>query len=292
MKDWKHCYRCGLDFSPGPGREKAHVKTGIAHRRLRPTLALIDPTCTATLPAQVVASSGFDVLSHALESYTALPYTDRARPERPSLRPMSQGANPFSDLGSLEALRLCGAYLLRAVKDAGDKEARYQMMYAATLAGIAFGNAGVHLPHGMAYAVAGQVRDFRLLGYPPDPPDLEGRPLIPHGLSVILSAPSAFRYTAAACPQRHLRAAAVLGADIRGAAQNGDDAGEVLATALLRLVRDAGLPNGLTGVGYTDRDVGALAKGTLVQARLLKNAPREVDEQALHGLFRGALVYW
>src|ERR1700694_3442990 len=63
-----------------------HVKTGIASKRLRPTLALVDPDCTLTLPKTVVACSGFDVLSHALESYTALPYTRRPRPERPAAR--------------------------------------------------------------------------------------------------------------------------------------------------------------------------------------------------------------
>ena len=69
---------------------------------------------------------------------------------------MSQGANPWSDSG---AGKPCGCWsvLRRAVNDASDREAREQTMWAATLAGIAFGNAGVHLPHAMAYAVAGQV---------------------------------------------------------------------------------------------------------------------------------------
>ncbi|MDQ3196579.1 MAG: iron-containing alcohol dehydrogenase, partial [Pseudomonadota bacterium] len=187
------------------------AKTGIASRRLRPTLALIDPECARSLPASVVAASGFDVLSHALESYTALPYTQRQRPERASLRPMSQGANPWSDSGCLEALRLVGANLERAVRDAADFEARSAMMYAATLAGIAFGNAGVHVPHGMSYAVAGLARDFCPPGYP------QGAPLVPHGMSVIVNSPAVFRFTAPACPERHLHGAQVLGADVRDA---------------------------------------------------------------------------
>ena len=126
------------------------AKTGIVSRHLRPTLALVDPDCTATLPKNVVAACGFDVLSHALESYTAIAHTKRAPAERPSLRPMSQGANPWSDMGCKEALELLGRYLVRAVTDAGDREARGQLMWAATLAGIAFGNAGVHAPHGMS----------------------------------------------------------------------------------------------------------------------------------------------
>src|SRR5579872_642394 len=157
------------------------VKTGIASRHLKPTQAIVDPDVTRTLPAQVVACSGFDVLSHALESYTALPYTRRPRPAAGARRPLSQGANPYSDVACLEALRITGRNIVRAVADPEDDEAREQMMFAATLAGIGFGNSGVHVPHGMAYAVAGLVRDVHPAGYPPD------EPLIPPGMSVIVN---------------------------------------------------------------------------------------------------------
>jgi alcohol dehydrogenase class IV len=110
------------------------AKTGIVSRHLRPDQAIIDPTVTASLPRNVVAASAFDVLSHALESYTARPFTARDRPTQPSARPLSQGANPWSDIGCREALRLVGTYLVRAVSDASDDEARGQLMWAATLA--------------------------------------------------------------------------------------------------------------------------------------------------------------
>ncbi len=260
------------------------AKTGIASHALRPTEALVDPDCTASLPPEVVASAGLDVLSHALESYTARPYVRRRAPERPSLRPMSQGANPWSDLGCREALRLLGQFLERAVHDASDSEAREQMMWAATLAGIAFGNAGVHAPHGMAYAVAGLVRDFRPSGYPAD------EPLVPHGMAVILNAPSSFRFTAEASPERHLEGARLLGADTRGADET--DAGEVLSNELIRIMRAVGMPNGLGGVGYTDDDAVTLTEGAHPQQRLLQNAPREMSKPVLADLFRGAMRYW
>ncbi|MEB3980589.1 iron-containing alcohol dehydrogenase [Mycobacterium sp. 663a-19] len=260
------------------------AKTGIASHALRPTEALVDPDCTATLPAEVVAAAGLDVLSHALESYTARPHTKRRAPERPSLRPMSQGANPWSDLGCREALRLLGRFLERAVDDASDGEAREQMMWAATLAGIAFGNAGVHAPHGMAYAVAGLVRDYRPPGYPAD------EPLVPHGMAVILNAPSSFRFTAEVSPERHLQGARLLGADTRGA--DAKDAGEVLAGELIRIMRAVRMPNGLGAVGYTDDDVAALTEGAYPQQRLLQNAPREMDKPVLADLFRQAMRYW
>jgi alcohol dehydrogenase class IV len=260
------------------------VKTGIASKRLRPSLALVDPTTTYSLPKNVVAASGFDVLSHALESYTARPYTLRKRPDRAAARPMSQGANPWSDVGCKAAMRKLGTYLERAVNDASDREARDHLMYAATLAGIAFGNSGVHVPHGMSYAVAGLVRDFRPEGYPGE------EPMVPHGMSVIVNAPSVFRFTAEACPERHLEGAEWLGADARGAAPK--DAGEVLAKHLIRLMRSTGIPNGISGVGYGERDVDALSEGALAQQRLLTNAPREVGREHLQQLFRGAMRYW
>jgi alcohol dehydrogenase class IV len=259
-------------------------KTGIAHRALRPMLSLIDPTVTYTLPANVVAASGFDVLSHALESYTAMPYTQRAMPTRPDLRPMSQGANPFSDIGCVEALRRTGRYLVRAVADAADHDARDSMMLAATLAGIAFGNSGVHIPHGMSYSVAGLVREFRPAGYPQE------EPICPHGMSVIVNSPSAFRFTASACPERHLEGAAYLGADVRDAKPQ--EAGEVLAAYLISMMRQTGMPNGISGVGYDERDIPALAKGAIAQERLLKNSPIPVQEQDLQALYRGGFSYW
>ena len=94
-----------------------HVKTGIAHRRMKPTLGLVDPENTRTLPPGVAAAAGLDVLSHAIESYTALPFSERPRPERPLMRPAYQGSNPISDLWSMEALRLVAAYLRRVVAD-------------------------------------------------------------------------------------------------------------------------------------------------------------------------------
>jgi alcohol dehydrogenase class IV len=260
------------------------VKTGIASKRLRPSLALVDPATTYTLPKNVVAASGFDILSHALESYTARPYTRRAAPGKPSLRPMSQGANPWSDIGCEAALKLLGQYLERGVNDASDREARDNLMYAATLAGIAFGNSGVHVPHGMAYSVAGLVRDFHPEGYPGE------EPIVPHGMSVVVNAPSVFRFTACACPDRHIAAAGWLGADTRGATDA--DAGEVVAKQLIAMMKATGIPNGIGGVGYGKDDARALAKGAWAQQRLLTNSPREVTEEGLEDLYLGALKYW
>ena len=260
------------------------AKTGIVSRRLKPAMALIDPTTAHGLPRNVVAASGFDVLSHALESYTARPHTRRPAPSSPTARPMSQGANPWSDIGCRAALDMIGRYLVRAVTDAADLEAREQMMWAATLAGIAFGNAGCHLPHGMSYSVSGLVRDFRPEGYP------DAAPIVPHGMSVIVNAPASFRFTAPACPERHLEGAALIGAETAGAGP--DDAGEIVAGRLIELMRVTGIPNGIGGVGYGGGDIDALADGAFPQKRLLDNAPRAVSRADLVAVYADALGYW
>jgi len=265
-------------------RASLHAKTGIAHRRLKPTLGLIDPENTRSQPAAVAASAGLDVLSHALESYTAIPFSDRPHPERPILRPAYQGSNPISDLWSLEALRLVARYLVRAVEDPSDDEARSHMLLAASYAGVGFGNAGVHLPHGMSYPVSGMVRSFRPKGYAVD------HPMIPHGMSVILNAPAVFRFTAPACPERHLDAAAILGADVSRAKL--EDAGQILAEQVINYMQRLHVPNGLRAVGYCGDDIPALVKGTLPQHRVTKLSPRPATEEDIAQLFQNAMWSW
>ena len=263
--------------------EAHNVKTGIASRRLRPSLGIVDPDATRTLPGTVVASSGFDVLAHALESFTAKPYTQRLKPATPLARPLSQGANPYSDLACVEALRLLGQFLARAVHDANDDEAREGVMYAATLAGIGFGNAGVHVPHGMAYAVAGLVRDFFPRDYEAD------HAMVPHGMSVIVSAPAVAKFTASTSVDKHRRVATLLGAR---AELYDDEVGDALAAALARIMRATDMPNGLRALGYTATDVPALVAGAYAQQRLLGNAPRPVGEEELTALFSSAMSVW
>ena len=260
------------------------AKTGMAHRYMRPTLGIVDPDNTRSMPPQVAASTGLDVLSHALESYTALPFDQRPRPDRPQLRPAYHGSNPISDLWALEALRLVEQFLPRAVADPSDDEARSAMCLAAALAGIGFGNAGVHLPHGMSYPVAGMVENYVPEGYAID------YPLVPHGFAVIVNSPAVFRFTAPTCPQRHLRAAEVLGADCNGA--KAEDAGAILADRIVSLMRQLGAPNGLSALGYGSQHIPALVEGTLPQHRVTKLSPRAADAEELAGIFEDALSYW
>ena len=263
---------------------KLHAKTGIANRRLKPTLGMLDPDNTRTMPPEVAASSGLDILSHAIESFTAMPFTGRPLPDRPALRPAYQGSNPISDVWSLEALRMVAKYLLRAVADTSDEEARSQMLLAASYAGVGFGNAGVHLPHGMSYPVSGHVKSYIAPGYTSD------HPLVPHGISVILNAPAVFRYTASASPERHLQAAAALGANVSNVKTT--DAGRVLADRITWFMRELKVPNGLKAVGYSSSDIETLVEGTLPQHRVTKLSPRPAGPHDLAKLFEDAMVAW
>jgi hydroxyacid-oxoacid transhydrogenase len=268
-----------------------NVKTGISSRWLKPTLGYLDPDHIETLPPAVAASAGLDVLCHAVESFTAVPFTARPRPLRPSARPAYQGANPISDVWALQALRMVATYLIRLVRDPSDAEARSQMLLAASFAGIGFGSAGVHLPHAMAYPVAGGVKSYRPPGYPAD------HPLVPHGFSVIVNAPAVFRFTASANPERHLAAAEALGVDVQSAGpfapaargRAAADAGRILSDRITWFMEQLNAPIGLRALGYTSSDIPALVEGTLAQERLTKLTPRSVNADDLAKLFEEAL---
>ena len=260
------------------------VKTGIANRHLKPLLGIVDPDNTRTQPPAVAASAGLDVLSHALESFTALPFDQRPRPNSPRERPAYQGSNPISDIWSLRALEIVAEFLPRAVANPGDDAARGQMLLASSMAGIGFGNAGVHLPHGMSYPVASKVRSYLPPGYTVD------HPMVPHGVSVILHTPAVVRFTAPTSPERHLRAARALGADVSRAKR--EDAGEILADTVIGFMQRLKMPNGLKAVGYTAADIPALVEGTLPQHRVTKLSPRPASAEDLALLFEQSMTIW
>lgn len=261
-----------------------HAKTGIAHRFLRPVMGIVDPHNTRTLPRLVAACSGLDVLSHAIESFTALPFNQRPAPDHPRMRPAYQGANPISDVWSAKSIEMVGRYLIRALDDPLDEEARGQMLLAASFAGVGFGNAGVHLPHGMSYPVSGMVRNYEPEGYHVD------HPLIPHGMSVILNAPAVFRFTAEVSPQRHLEAARLMGKDVSSADEK--EAGKILASAIVELMQKTGMPNGLSAVGFAETDIEDLVAGTLPQHRVTKLSPKPASAEDLHQLFLNSMICW
>ncbi len=261
-----------------------NTKFVVASPHILPTVAIVDPQCCDSLPGNVVASTGFDLLCHALECYTARAYTGHLEVKDPNARQLIQGANPFSDLSAQKALEIAGQYLARGVADSSDTEARDNLMWGATLAGIAFGNSGTHLPHAMSYGVTHLMKDITSKDYQ------VASPFIPHGISVVVSAPSIFKYTADAQPERHMEGATFLGADTKGASVQ--DAGEVLSKRLIELMRATHIPNGLNAVGFDEGHINALAESSFRQQRAIANAPRESNLVDLENMYRGALSYW
>ena len=264
--------------------EEMHAKTGIASRMLKPTLGIVDPMNMVSMPPMITTSTALDILTHAVESYTAIEYTNRPRPERPVLRPAYQGANPISDMWSIKAMEIMAENFAAAVEDPTNIEARGMMALAATFAGVGFGNAGVTLPHGMSYPVSGLVREYIAPDY------ISDHPIIPHGLSVAINAPSVFRFTGPSNPKRHLEAARALGLDVSGTKD--EDAGEILAQAMIGYFKRFNVPNGLKEVGFTEADIPKLVEGTLPQHRVTKLSPRPVGAEELTELFKGAMQYW
>jgi hydroxyacid-oxoacid transhydrogenase len=255
-----------------------HLKAGVSHARLRPSLAIVDPLTTVSLPPEVTAASGMDVLSHSLESYTSVPFDAKPAPEDPMRRPAFCGANPISDMWCELSLGLVGRYLRRAVMNGRDLDARYQMMLASTYAGMGFGNAGTHLPHANAYPIAGAVQDYRAAGYP-------AMPMVPHGQAVSATAASVFRWTYPGDPQRHLRAAELLS----GQRFTATDGAEALAHVLSELMTDIEMPRGLRSFGFDESDIDTLVTGTMQQTRQLAVVPRPVTRAALHDIFHESL---
>lgn len=250
-------------------------KTGIANRAMKPVLGIVDTHNTESCPTAVHISAGLDVLFHSMESYTAIPYTERTpRPANPILRPAYQGSNPVADVFSLWALETTVKYLPRIAKNREDGEARRQMLLAASFAGIGFGNAGVHLCHGMSYPISGLNKKGPKYKHPGYVTDL---PIIPHGVSVALTGPAVFQFTAPSSPDRHRRALAIFNSttisDPSVARIPDSEIGLHLYESIARFLDGLGVPRGLKAVGYGANDVAMLVEGTLPQRRVLDLAP-------------------
>jgi alcohol dehydrogenase class IV len=245
------------------------VKSGISHRFLRPRIAIVDPLLTTSCPPGVTASVGLDALLHAVEACTTLPYDERVA-RSPAERPPYQGAHPMSDLLCEQAIEMIGANLRRAVEDGSAVDARGRMALAATIAGVGFGSAGVHIPHALSYPIASLKHAWT-------PPGYGGAAFVPHGFAVAVTAPASLRFIADAAPDRCRKAARLL------------DGGDDLAASIERLMRDVGSPMTISELGYGEEDIPEIVEGALMQQRLLVNSPKPIDAMALEMILRESL---
>lgn len=260
------------------------VKSGISSAAIRPTMALIDPLNTISCPPEVTMACGLDVLCHAAESFTNRPYDTYPRRADPGARPAYIGCNPISDMWSAKAIEYSGKYLVKAVLNPNDLEARQRMAFGATFAGIGFGNAGLHFPHSLAYPIAGMVREYVPPGYKTE------EVMVPHGISVLVTAPACFRFTAPACPEKHAEAARLLG--VNTSSMTLMEAAYSLADALQDLMKETNCPNGIGALGFTSKDIPDLVAGAMKQQRLLAGSPRLYTEDDIAKIFEDSLKYW
>ena len=259
-----------------------HAKTGIASRRLKPTLGLLDPENTRTMPSQVAASSGLDILSHAVESFTALPYSERPLPDRPLLRPAYQGSNPISDIWSLQALRMVaqvsGPRRGRSLRRRSSREhAAGGVLRGRRIRECGRASAPRHVVSGF-----GQREELSPSGLPRRPRS---------DSSWILGDPERARGVSLHCigeSRAASRGRAGIWAWTSRAARPPTRAA-FFSERITWFMQRLKTPNGLREIGYTSSDIPALVEGTLPQHRVTKLSPRPAGPEELAKLFEESL---
>jgi len=251
------------------------VKFGLSSKYLMPTLALLDPQVTLSMPPSVTANTGMDALMHAIEAYTAIPYGIRPKPKSLEARPVYQGSNPISDVLAERAIEVIGENLLSAYSNGNNLEARANMHLAASIAGLAFGNAGVHIPHALSYPIGGEA--------------LEKGSKIPHGLAVAITGPATLKVFAPYLKDRCAKVAGLLGETEGLTAYEGALKASEFVVELMRALR---MPNGIKELGFNRSDVPNLAEKALIQQRLLALSPITVSKRLLEQILEESLQYW
>ncbi|MCX8186486.1 MAG: iron-containing alcohol dehydrogenase [Sulfolobales archaeon] len=246
------------------------LKFGLSHESLLPSLAIVDPLNTLTMPQSTTASTGLDALMHAIEAYTSKPYNVRPRPSRGDLRPVYVGSNPVTDNLAEKSIELIGKYLKRAYHNGQDLEARSAMSLASYLAGVALGNAGTHISHAISLVLGG-ITDA------------------PHGVCVAITAPALLEILAEVMPEKLAKIAELLGYDdeisIKRRANKSVEAVKDLLSAL-------DFPNGLLELGIKESDIALIAEKTLLMKRLLNQSPVNVNKKLIERILQKSLRLW
>lgn len=225
--------------------EAEQLKKGVVSRYLVPDATFIDPELTIHLPSHITAFTGLDALTHCVEAYT------------------NKFAHPLIDVYALEGIHLAAKYLVRAVRDGSDLEAREGMALASMLGGLCLGPVNTAAVHALAYPLGGAFH-------------------IAHGLSNAVLLAEVFRFNASASPERHAKVAAALGVlPVDTPMQTA----ELGAEALSRLVSECGVSVDLSEYGVSKEQVPEMALAASTVTRLLKNNPRDITVQDIESIY-------
>ncbi|MED5052989.1 iron-containing alcohol dehydrogenase [Anoxybacillus rupiensis] len=227
------------------------TKDVVTHDYLLADVAIVDPALTVTVPPRVTAATGIDALTHAVEAY------------------VSVHASPTTDGLALQAIRLIGRSLRKAVADGNDKQARIDMSNGSYLAGLAFFHAGVAGVHALAYPLGGQFH-------------------ISHGESNAVLLPYVMGYIRQSCTKRMADILNALGGN--SAYLSEEEASYRCVEELERLVKEVGIPNTLGGFHIHETALESLTQDAVQQKRLLARSPLPLLEEDIRNIYQSAFI--
>ena len=229
--------------------EERHIKMALVDKHLTPIIAVNDPMLMLAMPKSLTAATGMDALTHAIEAY------------------VSTSATPITDACAEKAIELISNYLVNAVENGQDVEARDMMAYAEYLAGMAFNNASLGYVHAMAHQLGGFYN-------------------LPHGVCNAILLPHVQEYNKSTSASRLAKIAKIMGGNIEGLT---DEQGADLCIDMIKsLSQTIGIPEGLGVLGVKESDFETLATNALNDACSLTN-PRKGNLEDVIAIFKKAM---
>ncbi len=231
--------------------EADHTKKVVYSHYVLADVVILDPILTLSLPPKITAETGVDALVHAIESY------------------VSVNATPFSDVLTMEVIRLVGKNLPVAYAKGEDIAARYNMLLAACMAGLSWASGGLGAAHGMAYV-------------------LEGAYHLGHARAVSIMLPHIMDYNKIGNLGKYGKIAQAMGEEVSGLSAH--DAADRSIAAVKRLIEEVGISTCLADYGATEGDIPKLVEGSMKQARLFIPNPRNVTPDDMKGIYLKAMA--
>lgn len=230
---------------------ESQIKAAINSPYTCPKISVVDPKLMVTKPARLTAATGMDAFAHAVESYIN------------TVRSTS-----FSDITAIEAIRLTAKSLEMAVKDGGNIEARTDMAWASTLAGITISQANTTVVHAMSHPVSGRTNAG-------------------HGDAVALLLVPVMKKTWQHAVEKFAAVAEAMGVDpsISSVEQKAEAGIEKMA----ELLKNIGLDIGLRDLGISKDDLAQLTDDTMgYMFRPLGQHPIEFTREDISKIFNEA----